>query len=47
MALAEPAAVLSDAKDLKAVKRAQMHTLVSLPATPLPDAVTPRALAVS
>jgi bile acid-coenzyme A ligase len=39
MALAEPAAVLSDANDLKGVTRAQMHTLEAYPATPPPDAV--------
>ena len=39
MALAEPAAVLSDAQDLKGITRAQMRALESYPATPPPDAV--------
>ena len=39
MALAEPAAVLSDAQELKGITRAQMQALKSYPATPLPDAV--------
>jgi acyl-CoA synthetase (AMP-forming)/AMP-acid ligase II len=39
MALAEPAAVLSDANDLKGIKRTQMRALESYPATPPPDAV--------
>ena len=39
MALAQPAAVLSDAQDLKGITRAQMRALESYPATPPPDAV--------
>jgi bile acid-coenzyme A ligase len=39
MALAEPAAVLGDAQDLKGITRAQMRALESYPATPPPDAV--------
>jgi bile acid-coenzyme A ligase len=39
IALAEPAAVLSDANDLKGITRAQMRALESYPATPPPDAV--------
>ena len=39
MALAEPAAVLSDAQDLKGITRAQLRALESYPATPPPDAV--------
>jgi bile acid-coenzyme A ligase len=39
MALAEPAAVLSDALDLMGITRAQMQALESYPATPPPDAV--------
>jgi bile acid-coenzyme A ligase len=39
MALAEPAAALSDAQDVKGITRAEMHALGSYPATPPPDAV--------
>ena len=39
MALAQPAAVLSDAEDLGGITRAQMRALGSFPATPPPDAV--------
>src|SRR5262245_50353005 len=38
MALAEPAAALSDAHDVKGITRAQMRALDSYPATPPPDA---------
>ena len=42
MALAEPAAVLSDDQDLKGITRAQMQALESYPAMPPPDAVPSR-----
>src|SRR5262245_24248282 len=47
MALAQPAAVLSDDQDLKGITHVKMHTLETNPATPPPDAVPQQQKAIA